>query len=409
MVLMTQFHSNPSMSMIANLFGSEFNHSLAIYPINGSDFENSENDTYTYRVLFGTPRPGIMDGIVLHVMYSDTNITLQTGVDIGVLRNGFEYHFYRAGETMEFTDMCYNTIFWIEPHTDPSNAWQLQLATIESTRPMKVFTNQAYVNKTRGFSFQSQLVHEMPPLERWGQHFVIDIQMFPFSMRRTLKYGISMLSSEPNNATVVNVTKHDWGTNKTYTEQYILYRDPVSINKHHISIPFVTHITIQSSNPILIVYNVHSDATSNGAFSYSVLVQPTSWFTNIQTITLSSNNSSDCTNYVSVVVPTQQYNPHDLMLSMADSFNESTPLSEYDGFSQKNVATGAEYTVLRFSVNKDHLLQMDNDSLLIWHKNRSVGIGATIFAYSPQRHYAYSNGYVLGKSWNIQQCSYIQA
>ena len=394
--LTVHFKDNPTLSMIAHLFGSHFNHSLAIYPM---PYSAQDNSGYTYKVLFGAQRRGLLDGVVIHVMYSGTNVTVHMGGGAAIaLRNNRDYHLYRAGQTVHLTEQCRNDILWIEPNVsdcDQPMRRHLQEMSIESSHPIKVFTNQAYCNQSGGFSSQTQLVHELPSPDRWGKSFVIDVQqawVLPSSTRSTLQYELSILSSQTNNSIdVTYYSKTEGDQTAGNTEQY---NESVVIEKSSSFIHGLTHITIQAVHPVLVIYSIHNTYSKleRGVY-FSVLAQPVSWFSNIQRIALSGTNSSQAnyTYHVSVTVPRSKYTPQDIIISTPDSFQNGTALNTYEGFNHKTHTSG-DYVLLYLT-----LPDISSDSLLLWHQDPTVDIGTTVFAYSTERHYAYSSGYIQGR------------
>ncbi len=383
--------------MIAHLFGTHFNHSLAIYPVPPQPTAE-ENRLYTYRVLFGAFRHGKMDGIVIEVIYSLTNVTVYNAKGAvairsdPALRNGLGGHELND-DTFDLINQCNSSIIWIEPkpvNNCTDTAVSLQDVVIESTLPIKVFTNQAQCNSSRKFSLKSQLVHEMPPPNKWGQHFVLDIQqasIFPKEIRTTLHYDISFLSSQPN--TAINVTYYD-REEAVDTEQYWAGNDSLRIKKTAIQVKKLTHIVVYATGPVMAVYTLYNEGPE--AVHLSIVVQPVSWFANIQTVALSRANGSsqpDCRYHVSVVAPTDTNNPRDILIFNAHTFNNNTPLSAQEGL--RSFKSG-DYELFSFSPNPN----TDADTFLVWHSDPTVDIGVTVFAYCLQKHYAYSNGYIAG-------------
>ncbi len=384
--LVIEFRSNPSLSLIAQLFGDYFNHFLAIYPVSGADEEDS---IYTYRVVFGSPRDGTMDGLVIEVIYSQTNITVYNGSGAIALRDGTEL--YLDNSPFELTDQCRNTVLWMEPRaTSNCSHTSLEHAVIVSTKPVKVFTNQVRCNNKSGeFNYQSQLVHDIPPPSKYGQRFIVDTlqaRILPEEIRNNLEYDLSILSSQEN--TDIKVTYYNRSV-AMVTEQYYSTKDALRVRKTYNFIQTITHLDIRATHPILVILTIHTQSPE--AIYYSLVVQPVRWFSNIQTVAVASVNESsqsDCSYHVSVVVPTNHSNPQDIMISEANNFTNSTPLISYSGF--KGLTTGGDFKLFYFTPNNY------TDAQLVWHKDPYMDIGATVFAYCSHKHYAYSNGYISG-------------
>ncbi|XP_064404185.1 uncharacterized protein LOC135349579 [Halichondria panicea] len=387
--LIGEFRSNPSLSLIAQLFGDYFNHFLAIYPVSGTEGEES---VYTYKVLFGSPRDGTMDGLVIEVIYSHTNITVYNASGAIALRDGTEL--YQLSSPFELTNQCKSTVLWMEPRaaSDCSHT-SLEHAVIVSSKPVKVFTNQVRCNnKSRHFNYHSQLVHEIPLPSKYGQRFIVDAlqaQILPEAVRNNLEYDLSILSSQEN--TDIKVTYYNQSV-AIVTEQYYSTMDALRVRKTYNFLQTITHLDISATDPILVLLTIHS--RSPEAIYYSLVVQPVRWFSNIQTVAVASVNESsrsECSYHISVFVPTNHSNPQDIMISEAHNFTNSTPLSSYSGL--RGFTNGGDFKLFYFTRNN-----YTDTHLLVWHNDPYVDIGATVFAYCTHKHYAYSNGYISDNS-----------
>ena len=424
--LIINFIENPTLSMIAQLFGHYFDQSLAIYPLLSHNDQHKEdvsiNDTYKYRVLFGVPRHDasgvVLDGIVIHVMYNNTDITVQSSGDAIALKNARKYLTFKENETVELKDQCHYEVIWIEPQVNNCQerdngvitelGSQLQWTVIESSKPIMVFTNQAKCNKTGGFSFESQLVHQMPPVNRWGTRFIFDVQqsrILPEALRTSLLYQMSLTFSQ--NDTIIKISYYNsesvaGNEQQIFSEEYSGNETTslLHIQKTEEFIKTFTHIDIQANQQILMIYNIHTNDTvlgDNEGVYYSVLIQPVQWFSNVQTVALSQTgiHTEQFSYHISVVIPSASYNPKDIVISMEHSFESGISLANFAGFNGKT-SLSRDYVVL--FVEPQQYKKRNHTYLLLWHRDPTVDIGATVFAYSPQQHYGYSNGYILGES-----------
>lgn len=422
--LIINFMENPTISMVAQMFGHYFDQSFAVYPmLSKNDRHQQEmenvltNDTYKYRILFGVPRREVsgvvLDGIVIHVMYSNTNVTIHSSGDAIALKNAREYLSIAENETVELKNQCHYEVIWIEPKVNNCQVTtelgsQLRWTIIESSKPIMVFTNHAKCNKTGGFSFESQLVHQMPPVNRWGTRFIFDVQqsrILPTALRASILYKISMLSSQ--NDTTIKVSFYHselvaGNEHQTTFEEYSANENDsvLHIHKREEFIKTLTHIDIQANHQILVIYTIHTNdklIDDNEEVYYSVLVQPVRWFSNVQTVALSktSSHAEQFSYHVSVVIPRANYDPNNIVISMEHSFESGMPLANFAGFNGKT-SLSSDYVVL--FLEPQQYKKQNHTYLLLWHRDPTVDIGATVFAYSPQQHYGYSNGYILGES-----------
>lgn len=395
------FQGNPTVSIIAFFAGLAFNQSFAMYPVCKDDMScaSMARREYHYYILFGSVYAGrentsLLDGITIQ-MHQKTEITIQLSGAVHALNNTVEEP---INQQFRPTDQgnTYTTL-WIEPQVSSCNfvyPRSLEGTTIVSNKPITVFTNKARCNGTLEFSYESQVVHQMPEVSKWGTTYIIDAQhinVLPKSMRN-VEYELSIRAAQ--NDTTVNILYYQFNQ-PPQTATAMLTTRKVHRVTHSASsmLSNYSHIAIKASNPILVLYTIHS---KHANVHYSVLLQPVEWFSNKQTIVLQHPTNNEVYNYhISVVVPKEHYNPMDIQITDDNDLCQSIPVLNYKGYvssTKESYGYIVSYVELNITGGTNNVTQ-----LLLWHRNPTIHIGATVFAYGSDLQYAYCNGYTQSK------------
>ncbi len=394
------FQGNPTISVIAFFAGLAFNQSFAMYPVCIDDMSctSSARAQYHYYVLFGLAygreNTSFLDGITIQ-MHQKTEITIQLSGAAHALNNTVEEPINQQFSIKDQGNIY--TTLWIEPKIstcDNVNPRSLEETTIVSNKPITVFTNKARCGGTVEFSYESQVVHQMPEVKDWGKTFIIDTQqinILPKSMRSDVDYELSIRAAQKG--TIVNITYYQFNQPPQIATD-VLKTSNVYRVAHSASLMLGTsHIAIKASDPILVLYTIYSQHAN---VHHSVLLQPVEWFSNKQTIVLQHPTNNEVYQYhISVVAPKKHYNPVDVQVTEGKDLCQSIPVLNYKGFVS---STAESFGYVVFYIDLNIIGGTDNvTQLLIWHRNTDVQIGTTVFAYASDLQYAYSNGYSLGK------------
>lgn len=397
------FQGNPSLSAVAFFAGLSFNQSLAMYPVCKDSMKcaSTPRTQYHYYILFGAPyrRTNLtyLGGFTIQ-MHQETEIILKLSGEAHALNNTviqpFDKHVIRADQ-----DNTYTTL-WVEPKVSSceteTHSRSLEGTEIISSKPISLFTNRA--NCDIEFTYDSQVIHQIPEVRQWGKAFIIDtlqIQLLPESVRNKIEFEIAIRTAETSaviNTTYYPFNQQHYVNTRTLTKNSV-YRIVHSVN----SLP-VSHVSIMASSPVLIIYSVRSLGGAPLHVHYSVLVQPIEWFSNKQTIVLQHPTFGEVYNYrISVVVAKEHYSPKDILIADSKDLCQSIPLTDYKGFTgNTNESQGHTYVIFYMEMRTTG----GNDSekqLLLWHRNPRVHLGVTVFSYANDLQYAYSNGYSLGE------------
>ena len=396
------FQGNPTFSVVAFFAGLTFNQSFAMYPTCTDDMmcKATSRAHYHYYILFG-PVYGkdnsvLLDGVTIQ-MHQKTEITLQLSGEALALNNTKE-----ESQFMPKNNSNVYTTLWIEPKVSLCERViprSLEGTTIVSNKPITVFTNRAKCNTSNQFSYDSQVVHQMPEVNEWGKTFIIDakqINIMPQSVRNNLEYEIAIRASQ--NGTTVNTTYYQFNQQPHFNTTALMKGNVHRTVRSMDSMFSVSHISIVANSPVLVLYSIYSqdEITPNNVIYYSVLLQPVEWFSNKQIIALQHPTHDEVYQYhISVVVPEVHYNPKDIHIAKGKDLCRSVSLLEYKGFiGSTDQSNGYVVVYMELSMTGG----MDNETqLLLWHRNPGAHMGVTVFAYASDLQYAYSNGYTVGK------------
>ena len=154
-----------------------------------------------------------------------------------------------------------------------------------------------------------------------------------------------------------------------------------------------THVFIQGSNPILVVYELYSVAENKMYFS--VLLQPVEWFSNQQSAVLVKplQQATELLYHITVVVPSKFYDPQNILVTDQSVVS----LDMYDYFDAEHVYTAGDFLVLYMEINSTNITNETDKQILIRHKDPCAKLGVIVYSYADTTSYAYSNGYVLSE------------
>ena len=404
------FLYNPTISLVATFSTPTFFQVFAALPLPLVTFIADETalvQQYDYIVMFQSHGDPFLDGLAISVVQENTTFDINTITDLIALRNAKEEHvILKNGTSVErFSNLHLFEVLWLEPMTNncTPTSHTLKKTKITSNKPLAVFTTKVKCNDTGEFSYDSQLVHQMPPVSKWGMNFILDMQqanIIPPSHKQNLHYKLTIL---PSSNYTTNVTidyyylDHQLHPNSLHTEKYSTSSDEelrIPVTQPLIS-DSLSHFHIHTSDPILTMYEIYSLAGGN--ISYSILLQPVEWFSRQQTIILSHPQpSSEYRFHVGMVTPKIHFDPRLIYVKNVHQSSPPEPLSTYRSYDGKvfyttdYVVLYLEITVYNESSNETHLL--------LQHSNPSGVLGATVYSYAEGgMDYAYSNGYILGK------------
>lgn len=392
------FMGNPTFSVVAFFAGLTFNQSFAIYPlcIDTLKCRPPPEKQYHYHVLFGVgyskDNCTFLDGVTIQ-MHQETEISLQLSGKVHVLNNTVEQLVAKEHVLKDQDNNRYTTL-WIEPKVlscERVNLRSLEGTNIISNKPVTVFTNRAKCSPK--FSYDSQVVHQMPEVNDWGKMFIIDMQqhrILPESMRNYLEYEIAIRTV--HNDTTIYTTYHPL-SHQGYVNTIAMETTGV----HRIMLRHAySHVHISATSPVLVLYSIRSRHGTQPHIYFSVLQQPVEWYSNKQTIVLQHPTYGEVHQYhISVVIAKEHYNPRDIYIAEDKQICRSVSLLDYNGFTG-NINEGQGYVVFYM----EPMITGGGDGktlLLLWHRNSEVYLGVTVFAYARDLQYAYGNGYTLGK------------
>ena len=402
------FLYNPTVSSVVTLSAPTLSTFEAISLLPVPSYLNLpvyETELFEYNVMFQSRHDEFLHGIAISAVVDNTNITIQVTSGAITLRNAKdEKTVIFSNETSTFAIFNLFEVLWLEPKVANCNipSPSLQGTKITSTKPLSVFTAKVKCNDTGDFSYDLQLVHQMPPVTKWGTNFILDMQqanIIPPSLASDLHYQFTILTSD------------NYTTNVTI--EYYHLGDPLHLispkmqlfsasSNEELKIPVtempsdsLSHFNIHASAPVLVMYEIYT--RSKGELSYSILLQPTEWFSRQQSLVLShSQPSSEYRYHIGVVIPKNYFNPADIYIENVQESSPPETLDTYQGYNGQVFVT-TDYAVLYLEVTI-HNESSNQTQLLLQHSSSCGVLGATVYSYAESGvHYAYSNSYILGK------------
>ena len=343
---------------------------------------------YTYYVLFGDshPKPAFTVPSVglMPLSTSEINTTLE-GRSL-VNKNS------KPTGSSEWLPLQAWDVVWTE-----STGEKPSPTKFTSTEPLAVFTGMARENQT-GFSYVNMHTHQMPDTQQWGTVFLADLSHTELLLHeQNVTVSFRLLTA---NSSTVSVTSYpakstqrlemEPGAPETLALPSIRDKD------------FPTHVMIQGSEKLLILYEVYTSTIEGKATLFSHLLQPIEWHTYKQ---------------VALLVPTlEMVSPAEVSISVTApntasvlvQTNRSTPvtLTDYEHFQRVESVKVSNYTIHRVRMRPHPL----NNSLVFTaresdgHRTR---LGVTAYSYSPQSSYAHTNPPVLSECMQ-HACTHMQ-
>ena len=261
------------------------------------------------------------------------------------------------------------------------------LTKLTSTEPVAVFTGMARENQS-GFSYVNMHTHQMPDTQQWGSLFLADLSHTQLLQEQNVIVAFRLLTA---NSSTVHVT--------TYPTKSTQRLEMEPGKPETLALPsikdkdFPTHILIQGSEKLLILYEAYTPTAEGNATLFSHLLQPVEWHTYKQLAllvpTLEMRGPAQVS--IAVIAPSTA--------SVLVQTNTLTPvtLAEYERFQRVESAKVSDYTIHQIRM-ETHLLE--NSSLVFTARDsegRRDRLGVTVYSYSPQSSYAHTNLPVLSE------------
>ena len=372
--------------------------------VHNSSAQNSF--TYKYIVLHGKPRNASIPAVAItfpSVSTECANITITPKVDVLIYRARHRDEFVQsavANTSLVVSCLKHFEVVWIQPRI--TNCKQeipsLQGTVIRSTRGMAVYVAEAKCNVTtadRGFGYVGNPVYSLPPSKKWGTMFVTDLgHLQNHLIRKELATLFHMVAEEDTEIIVTAYT-----TGKSFpvrSKKYKLEADqPLTIN---IKETLYTYLTLQSSTPVLTVYEVYEKVSSGSYFS--TLLQPVEWFTQQQSLLLSHSLVPQVEQYyiTLVITASKSYDINDIQIQRE---GDEQSVSLFDFFHTDDISSYSIDSldhIMVASVAVDSEVLGSNDTYLIAKsQDACMKIGASVVYYNEYSSYAHTNIYILGR------------
>jgi len=395
---------DPTASMIACVKWPSFTQVYSILPVPSQPTSLTNQRLYFhYYLLFGTPRPrNCSDAFAIVAVSSDvTNITIKSSVDLVALQNGRVIINITANSPVETViSMERKEVLWIEAVSEECKSARLRGSLVKATQEVVVFTASVQCSRSGIFNNQSHILYQIPPSYKWGKTFISDLHqlnILPHSSKNGIVISFTLLAINVTNVIVTwysNTEQQHNHKSKNYTlksgQTFVVTSEnnPIALN--------TSHVSIQGSNPLLVIYEVYS-SLENEVY-YSVLLQPAEWFSNQQSVVLAkSHQETEQQYHITLVIPSKFFDPSKILVSdTSQTNNDVVPLDRYNDSYQGHIYTSGDFIVLYIELNSTEP-DGDDKQLLISQMNPCATLGVTVYSYAGDTTgYAYSNGYVIG-------------
>ena len=393
---------DPTVSLIASAKWPNFTLVYSLLP-DSRQPDSLTSQEYDYYLLLGSFRPvDCIDAFVIVSVSSDiTNVTIKPTVDLIALRDGNTTAIITiAANSTETISMDEYEVLWIEVMTeDCGSERNLSGLLVKATQSIQVFTASAQCSEPDMFSYDSHVLHQMPPSYKWGKTYITDLlqlSILPVTSTSSITVSFTFLAIENMTTVTIMWYRGNQQQNDPHSTQYTLTSGKpfvVTFDSNLVS-NGTTHVLIQGSNPLLVVYELYSLAENRMFFS--VLLQPVEWFSNQQSAVLVKllQQETELLYHITMVVPSKFYDPKNLII-ITDMFGTNQSLDRYDYFDAEHVYTAGDFHVLYMEINSTG---REDKQLLIRHRNPCAKLGVTVYSYATDTTgYAYSNGYVLSE------------
>ena len=385
--------------MISTLWSKDFAQAFSVLPqpsYRELEGPNGTANLYQYYFLSGRHvDEDTIDGIAITVIADETNITMEFETDIVALRNAQECNHSNGSWILH--DLHLFEVFWIHPKVNGQSCSNttggLRGTKITSTKPLSVFTTKFKCTLTEEFSYDSQVVHQMPSISEWGQEFIVDTQQINILPdKENISYELHIRAAENDtNITII----HMEGNARSNTVYYSIEAEEVLILT--LTPIAYTHVHMEATTPVLALLDIHSLRPS---ISYSTMVQPVEWFSNEQMIVLSHPKPDAHYRYHIGVVVTEKYFNTDKIIIVVEDVNKTsgpTTISRHKGFNGRVFSAG-NYELFYIEMDSSTLNRSQNGTTLVLkHTNPCGRLGVTVYTYADDLQYAYSNGFIIGK------------
>lgn len=377
-------------------------------PVTG-DATAQDNLMYEYTVLHGKTRSGAVPAVAITIPITSecANITITPNRDVVVYRARHRDEFVNltlANRTTEVSCLMQFEVVWIEPTIRNCNIdkQNLQGTVIKSSTDLAIFNAEAECNVTnnnRGFGYVGNLIHALPPVKRWGTTFITDLTHLQYQLPLKRPEALFHIIAEQNKEATIVVTRYTPGRRApAQSSKYRLESNyPLTIQLDQDA---HTHIIIESTSPVLVVYDVCCKVNDEPYFSS--LLQPVEWFTQQQSLLLSHSLVPQVEKYYVILVIKSSSDDFDItnIQIQNGSRDQSTPIMDYKSLHSGNIHSypvgTTEYMIVLVTVDSEQW-QSNDTHIIVKSVDGCTNLGASVIYYGEQSSYAHTNTYVLGE------------
>ena len=402
--LFNSVKSGPTVSLSASIRAYKFAHVFSTLPLALIDSPSTGEDitAFEYYIIFGSyKRPNSISAVGVVVGGTGdhkADVRIKPNTEMVAIKNATYLANFMEIISGEIS-LTTNEVLWIEPAT--TNCIRIQKltgTTMISTEPLAVFTAYGRCRSSGGFRYDLNLLHQIPPVHKWGKIFVMDLlhlEILPSTNKdNTISFTMVSIQDKTN-------ALFEWYGLELHNKSMVYTLEskrPITVTQNDYS--QFSHIQIQAAEPILILYEAYSP--SEETVYFSVVLQPTEWFSNQQSVVLSKplglQHTSEWQYHITIAIPKEHFNTSSIMINNTSSKTQSkVPLEQFQYY-HGAVYMAGNYVLIPLELNSSLHLEDSTSFFLISHTNPCAKLGTTVYANGLNTTgYAYANGFTVGE------------
>lgn len=414
---------DPTVSFIVSNKGPNFMIMYAALPF-------SVHEGATYHILNPTRYlENYIQAFALRALESNnTEVTIVPTSPVKIYRPAihpeFEITTAKAYDEIVITILPFETV-WVQAEvTSCDSRVSLTGTLIESSSEMSVFSAQALCNETAitqpnstdinqnttasgddddddatndilPFSFIFNPLHQLPPVNRWGSLYIVDLKTLQLFSGADMEYYVLSFIIISAAKSQVTITCHAPEATTICKANQLVGKGGIwryeLLAKNMLQ---VQAVVIEGKGQIMVLHEIYSQRRDET--HHSQLLQPTEWFLNKQAVPVahSLDGMQPQAFAISLVIPNDYMSMETIMVW--DNMKHESPslLDDYELIQSYSHSIVEEYAVVHILLDptgydeKDYVVRFALNST-----DNEARFGASIFSYGG---YAYSNGYILG-------------
>lgn len=411
-----------TISFIVSNKGPNFMHVYAALP-----FDDRQN--VTYYVLNPTQYPdNYIQGFAIRALESDATITIFPTSTVRIFRP-FQSVITSFEASLDImTVEAYDEVtlilrapenVWVEAVVETCNSQVTLTGTrIESSHETAIHSVQALCNKTMDFGQNDTVsmvdgipnslpfstimspLRQLPPVYKWGTLFFSDLKKLRSFSESEMKYFVISFSIIAAEESEVSIKCHSPNALLCHAVQSMREGEVWQYQLQIQSMLQAEAIVIRGTGPIMVLHEIY--AQERQQVYHSELVQPVEWFTIQQAVPiLYSFAPQPQTFFVTLTIPGDTVKTEHILIWDNRDNQTKMALDDYRLIKAQSSSSIENHTLFHLEIDpfgyggRDFVIQFVINNT---EHEAVTKFGASMFSYNG---YAFSNGYVLGKTYGV--------